>query len=239
LQQAFGPEFQEAGGMLKTGIYNPSISVEDVFGRLVAAYQNGLKTPVMRRLYPLDSAVDSALARMVAMAPRPAPGDVSGLVAVDSVRPKLHLKANFFASREGWDKLTSSPELAPVYESYVAQLLQPDSVGATGGREAAQRLSAASQKLFESFDARLSQEERERVIYYLLVGSANEDYRSMFMDGEASVLLSGWFGVVAVLDFTLLMNLSVWVDNLELLNALLPPPSGIQRRIARQIRPML
>ena len=77
LQQAFGPEFEAAGGLLKTGIYNPSMSVDDVYGRLIAAYQNGLATPVMRRLYPLDNAVDSALAQMVAMAPRPAPGDLS------------------------------------------------------------------------------------------------------------------------------------------------------------------
>jgi hypothetical protein len=239
LQQAFGPELQEAGGLLKTGIYNPSMSVEDVFGRLIAAYRNGLGTPVMRRLYPLDASVDSALVRMVAMAPRPAPGDVSGLGTVDSVRPKLHLKANFFASREGWDKLISSPELAPVYESYMARLLQPDSAGTTAGRDAARALSATSQRLYESFHAQLNQEERERVIYYLLVGSANEDYRSMFMDGEASVLLSGWFGVVSLLDFTLLLNLSVWVDDLELLDTLLPPPSGVQRRLARQLRPML
>lgn len=239
LQQTFGPEFEEAGGLLKTGIYNPSMSVDDVFGRLIAAYQNGMRTPVMRRIFPLDSAVDSALARMVAMAPRPTNGGLSGLGTADSVRPKLHLKANFFASREGWDKLTSSPALAPVYRAYVAQLLQPDSVSSSAGRDAARALSATSQQLFESFDAQLSQKERERVIYYLLVGSANEDYRSMFMDGEASVLLSGWFGVVGLLDFTLLLNLSVWVDDLDLLDALLPPPSGIQRHIAHEIRPLL
>ncbi len=239
MQQAFGPEFQEAGGMLKTGIYNPSMSVDDVIGRLTAAYSNGRRTPFLRRLFPLDSSVDSALVQMASMAPPRPQGDVSELATVDSVRPKLHLKANFFASREGWDKLISSPELTPVFQAYVAQLLRSDSGGTTEVREAAQGLSAASQKLFESFDGRLTEEESARVTYYLLVGSANEDYRSMFMDGEASVLLSGWFGVVGLLDFTLLVNLSVWVDDLDLLDALLPPPSGVQRHVARQVRPML
>ena len=172
--------------------------------------------------------------------PRRQRASLSGLGTVDSVRPKLHLKANFFASREGWDKLISSPELAPVFEAYVAQLLQPDSAGTTARyARRPRRFPRPASRLFESFDARLTQEERARVIYYLLVGSANEDYRSMFMDGEASVLLSGWFGVVGLLDFTLLVNLSVWVDDLDLLDALLPPPSGIQRRVARQVRPML
>ena len=80
---------------------------------------------------------------------------------------------------------------------------------------------------------------RERMVYYLLVGSANQDYRSMFMDGEASVLLSGWSGIVGLIDFGLLINLSTWVDDLALLDALLPPPSGFRRAIARTIRPAL
>jgi hypothetical protein len=72
-----------------------------------------------------------------------------------------------------------------------------------------------------------------------LIGSANQDYRSMLMDGEASVLLSGWSGVVGLIDFGLIMNLSVWIDDLEMLDALIPPPSGLQRALARQVRPAL
>jgi hypothetical protein len=59
------------------------------------------------------------------------------------------------------------------------------------------------------------------------------------MDGEASVLLSGWSGVVGLIDFSLIISLSVWIDDLEMLDALLPPPSGMQRSVARMIRPML
>ena len=80
---------------------------------------------------------------------------------------------------------------------------------------------------------------RARVAYFLIVGSANQDYRSMFMDGEASVLLSGWSGVVSLIDFALLMNLSVWIDDLEMLDALMPPPSGFQRGAARWLRPLM
>jgi hypothetical protein len=61
----------------------------------------------------------------------------------------------------------------------------------------------------------------------------------MLMDGEASVLLSGWSGVVGLIDFSLIVSLSVWIDDLEMLDALLPPPTPFQRGVARRIRPAL
>jgi hypothetical protein len=73
-------------------------------------------------------------------------------------------------------------------------------------------------------------------MYYLVMGSANADYRSLLMDGEASVLLSGWSGIIGVIDFSLISSLSVWIDDLEMLDALLPPPTGLQRLMARRIR---
>jgi hypothetical protein len=76
-------------------------------------------------------------------------------------------------------------------------------------------------------------------MYYLLLGSANADYRSMFMDGEASVLLSGWSGVVGLIDFSIIASLSVWIDDLEMLDALLPPPSDLQRAVTQRLRPAL
>jgi hypothetical protein len=58
----------------------------------------------------------------------------------------------------------------------------------------------------------------------------------MLMDGEASVLLSGWSGVVGLIDFSLISSLSVWIDDLEMLDALLPPPSDMLRGVARRLR---
>jgi phosphatidylserine/phosphatidylglycerophosphate/cardiolipin synthase-like enzyme len=80
---------------------------------------------------------------------------------------------------------------------------------------------------------------RERAAYYLIVGSANQDYRSMYLDGEASVLLAGRSAVVGLVDFALLAALSVWVEDVASLDALLPPPTGLQRLVARWVRPLL
>ncbi len=239
LQQQFGPELEATGGMLKTGIYNPGIGVSDVAARFSAAYRNGRRTPFLRRLFPIDVAVDTLLAHV---------GDAGLLQAMpvsplspvtERLAPKLHVKANFFATREGWDSLVSRPEMAPVLEAYIRQLARDPSAKDVSVRESAQMLSQASQQLVDAFTADLSAESRARVAYFLVLGSANQDYRSMFMDGEASVLLSGWSGVVGLIDFGLIVNLSVWVDDLTLLDELLPPPTALQRAVARQVRPAL
>jgi hypothetical protein len=126
-----------------------------------------------------------------------------------------------------------------VLESYFAQLMRPADADTSVAMATARNEMAASRRLVAAFQERLSPAERERVVYYLIVGSANQDYRSMFMDGEASMLLSGWSSVVSLVDFSLLVSLSVWVDDLALLDQLVPPPSSAQRKLARMARPAL
>jgi hypothetical protein len=224
LQQEFGSELEAAGGMLKTGIYNPGVGTHDAMSRFGAAYINARRTPFLRRLYPVYHMVDSLLKRVAS------PAGV-----IDTISPKLHLKASFLASREAWDSLVSGPEMEQVLQAYFEQIQRTE----RSAMQAAEGMNEAGKVLVSAFESRLSDAERSRVVYYLMVGSANQDYRSMFMDGEASVLLSGWSTVVSLLDFGLLANLSVWVDDLKLLDELLPPPSMVQRNIARWIRQAL
>lgn len=249
IQQELGLELEAGGGLLKTGIYNPGIGVQSVALRLDRAYRNGRMTPFMRRLFPVSPALDTMLVHLgqglqaLATGSVPAGTDpaelarLQALVVESPVAPKLHLKASFFASREAWDSLVSRPEMEEVVTAYLSQF--SSSQTGLGAREASDAISAAGQKLFRAFTDWLPPAMRERTMYYLLVGSANQDYRSMFMDGEASVLISGWSSVTSLVDFGLLVNLSVWVDDLGLLDELLPAPSGFQRGAARWLRPMM
>lgn len=231
LQQELGPELEAAGGMLKTGIYNPGIGVQEVGPRFKAAYENARRTPFLRRLFPLHPFVDSLLIHADEMLR----GVSGGVEPPGEIMPKLHLKANFFASREGWDSLVARPEMAQVLEAYLTPLADTT----VDPKAAAESLAAASEQLQANFSAVLSPEERARVMYFLMIGSTNQDYRSMYMDGEASVLLSGWSGVVSLVDFGLIMTLSVWIDDLDMLDALIPPPTDFQRGVSRHFRPLM
>lgn len=233
LQRELAPELEAVGGLIKTGIYSPGIGVQEVGRRFEAAYRNARRTPFLRRLFPVDSSVDNLLGQLLHIMQQEGLGTTPANGVPRAVAPKLHLKANFFATREGWDSLVSRPEIASVLKGY---LLHWSGIGA---RQAAESLSHASQQLVEAFRARLTSADRSRIAYYLIVGSANQDYRSMFMDGEASVLMAGWSGIVGLIDFGLIANLSVWVDDLTMLDQLLPAPSSFQRGMARWIRPLL
>ncbi len=235
LQNQLGPELEAGGGMLKTGIYNPGIGVEDVLGRFKAAYANARRTPFLRRLLPIDTTIDSLIVKLdkvmaaAGIAQRAAPGPARGAIV-----PKLHLKANFFASGFGWDSMVTRREVAGAVQAYVGQLL-----GGRSAREASDTLSLASQALVEGYLASRPQGDRPRAVYYLIVGSANQDYRSMYLDGEASVLLSGRSAVVGLVDFALLASLSVWVDDLQTLDDLLPRPRRSQLFLARWVSALL
>jgi hypothetical protein len=236
IQQEFGVELDDAGGLLRTGIYNPGINTEDVLARFTSAYRNARRTPFLRRLFPTDPSLDTLLAHAATMAP--ATDSAPLRPASPAQMPKLHLKASFFASRDAWDLLIRRPELTLVLQAYLAQLLGPRGDN-TDVMAPAAALTEASEALMTAFRASLTEEQRRSLVYYLMVGSANQDDRSMFMDGEASVLVSGWSGTVSLIDFALLINLSVWIDDLEMLDALMPPPSEFQRGAARWLRPLM
>ena len=234
-QQALAPEIVSGGGYLKTGIYNPGIGVHDVDRRFQAAYRNARRTPFIRRLLPLDPSVDTMLIAMLREF-RSQPGGSERdphLPDPDSVMPKMHLKANLLVTREGWDSLAMRPEVGDAIKAYIHM------VQTNGAPEAARLLSQASQRLVDRILAGRTRADSQRVAYFMTVGSANQDFRSMYLDGEATVLLSGRAAVVGFVDFALLASLCVWVDDLETLDDLLPPPGALHRRIARLIRPLI
>jgi hypothetical protein len=227
-------EIEASGGVLGVGLYNPGMGVGDVVARFHAAYVNARQTPFLVRLLPVDRMLDSLLVHLVDSMP-PLPADS----AAAAEAPKLHLKANFFATREGWNDLVRRPETVGVLRAYLRQLSRSGPEALVPVEELADSLSRASESLVQGFRASLDSATRERVAYWLIVGSPNQDDRSMFFDGEAAVLLSGWSGIIGLIDFTLIATLSTWVEDLGQLDALLPPAGGLRWRIARWARPLL
>ncbi len=102
-------------------------------------------------------------------------------------------------------------------------------------RELEPEFEALEDRFFGSMD----EETRSRADYVLFAGSHNQDYRSMIMDGEVELLVSGFGAVIGLEDFLLLPGLSKWIETEEELQALLPRPSSLRRRLARIIRSAL
>jgi hypothetical protein len=102
-------------------------------------------------------------------------------------------------------------------------------------RDIPEELSEATTKLLNSYEDSLTQEEKDRVIYYLTVGSQNQDYRGMIMDAEAAAVVSGYYSLVALVDLFFISSLTTWVHDVQELDELLPPESGWRRWVGRYI----
>lgn len=223
------------GGLLKVGLYAPQRGVADIAGRFRQA--NGDLPDWAGEVFPENPAAAAVMENVDAILD--SLGYEVKYFTGDSevAKPKIHLKANFFASWTAWEALVTSPELANLVRAQIEYLAHQ--AGGDAGdssardvRDAPERLRSAWLRLIENMLTRLAPEQREGLIYYFTVGSTNMDYRSMVMDGEVQVNLAGWQSLFGFLDFFMLPGLCEWVETTEELDALLPPPSGITRYIA-------
>ncbi|MBI2403707.1 MAG: hypothetical protein HYV20_13425 [Gemmatimonadetes bacterium] len=231
------PEFAQAGGLLRVGIYRPEAGVDDLGYRLAAFHQALERYDFLRDLYPFDPGVSRMLDSVVATSPlaRRA-GPAAGAESVVALHPKLHFKGFLYVSREAWSGLMSGP-MALGFREYLLQrsrqLREGAEVGETAMADAMQLIGALA--INPVLDT-LPQEEVSRWAFFLQVGSPNHNYRSMVMDGEAAVFVSGWTSLYALPDFVLLTGLVVWIDDQGELDQLLPRPSGLKRTLARWFR---
>jgi hypothetical protein len=82
----------------------------------------------------------------------------------------------------------------------------------------------------------LDREARERVVFYTLMGSQNQNSRSMVIDAEVGFLVSGWPAIIPYLDFITIAGQSVWVEDPSELDGLLPRDGGWKRRVVDWFR---
>jgi hypothetical protein len=168
-------------------------------------------------------------------------------------KPKLHLKANFFASGPAWDRLMRHPGLPRMlmlHTEYVARQSMFETERSEDEaqtplddlpdvRSAPEGLTEAWIGIVTSMLDGATREERESIAYYFTVGSVNLDYRSMVLNAETMVIATRWQALAGFADFLLLPGLCEWVDTQEQLDVLLPPPSGLRRTISNFIRILL
>jgi hypothetical protein len=232
LQNGLKQEIEAEGGILKTGLYAPNVGVGDLAGRIRQG--RALDEPWLREIYPGNPAIREAVDEMLPMLDD-VEYSVEYLVAADSSdSPKLHLKANFFITPDAWDVLMAQPEWGPLATEYLKYLARQTGPAESRpvGREVPEALMKAVYDLSVAVEGQFAPEQLDHQFAYFTVGSTNMDYRSMVMDGEVQITMQGWSSLAGLIDFTFLVGLCEWVDTLEELDALLPPPGGMVRSMA-------
>jgi hypothetical protein len=246
LEEALEDEIREAGGLLKVGIYHPEAPVGDLAARFGVFGPDRPAPDWFRELFAFHPQVASVGARVGPMleAMQFRPDYLGGDEAVDpmAVRPRLHLKGHFIASADVWESVVRQPSLAPALEAYVAlrarsmehwrhDLFDPIGMSDDVIRRMRGVLAAGWG------DGRPGTP--EEAVAYLTVGSPNQDYRSLMLDGEAMVVVSGVHALVGFFDFVVIAGQCRWVESLEELQELLPEPGNVKRLLARWIKTLL
>jgi hypothetical protein len=238
VQNLMKTEIEDAGGMFRVGIYDARYGVGNVKENIRAFERGAAQSELFHRVFPFDPSVYELIASI---------GDTLSVAGfepayltedVEQRRPKLHLKAQFFASHEAIYSLVPLEEWKPVVDAYLrarAQQLRvrENYVSAKALREG---LSEAARPLAKRWQENATPEEKEDSFFFLTVGSHNMDYRGKFMDGEVSVIVAGTDALLAYIDFASIMARTTWIDSVDQLNELLPEKTGSARWISRFIK---
>ena len=133
---------------------------------------------------------------------------------VDDRKPKLHLKAQLFLSREA-EEILKKLDWPTLVDAFLTQSMKQ--VHDRSQYVSAKQAWIANEHLWdEQLDALVATttpEERARAIAYLSVGSHNMDYRGLMMDGEVLYVTASRGVLPGMLDLVVLLGLCDWVDD--------------------------
>ena len=235
LKQWLAEPIEKAGGMLKTGIYDIDIAVSDMPASVRVVVEHLQKYPWLLEVMPFSP----ELSELLLNADEEFGRYVVGYLFNDAVdrKPQLHLKTNFFATWEAWGRLLSQPGFRDVVYTYGVQqaILEEHRKEYTDIRPTYQPVKESILAVMEPWRDGLNPEVSARVAAYFMVGSYNQDYRSMFMDGEAVLLMSGTDALFGIFDSIYLLGTATWVETLAELEELLPEQSEFKWTLGRVI----
>ena len=236
VRRIMGDEIAASGGHLRIGLYTRAAPSGDTLSKIRESAEGLRKYPFLQEEFPMPTGTarlfDEVAADLEAKGYKPlyiAAGTREG-------RPKMHRKTQLFAMRGALRQYADIPE---VVESLRDQL------------SARAKTTANPVSVFEQehpLDTARPVLERmrkeplpgtEHGIYYLTVGSKNQDPRSAVLDGETALVVAGPWALVGYSDFLLLVSATTWVENEAELTKLIPVEEEKARKIGRLIQKVL
>jgi hypothetical protein len=230
-------EIESAGGMFKVGIYDLDIDVFDIIGRGKTFVEGIEKIDWYDDVFPFDSETIKEFKGLVEYLE--SQGFEPTYLAQDQEKrkPQLHFKAQFFGSFHGLTSMLDVPGWEQLIREYLlvrAKALESDVFISV--KDLSSEYSEEALEMIDDWYSSLSPEQHENMIFYLTVGSHNQDYRSKIQDGEVTYVVSHIYSIIAYIDFIGLMGRTTWVGSVEEMEELLPRFSGFWYKIGRYIK---
>jgi len=216
------------------------VDVKDLRGRIAKAVGTYERYPFLRDLTHMDDERIQNAAQAANEALDREGYEVHHYVEDAKPRwPQLHLKAQFYASSEAWDtffSLAAALDTGGAFVTAWARQLSNETAEPTEFQEA---MAPYVEKVRESITGQMPEEELEKAIVYLGVGSQNMDYRGMYLDGEVTYISTHGGVLTGVLDLLHVIEVSDWVDDVDTLDEYMGSYGWITRHIARWATPLM
>jgi hypothetical protein len=240
-ERVLGLQLEEVGGVYKGGMYDTDVDVANLPAR-AAAVADGFRSKAwMRDILPVGPELLSVYDEAGAIfAEATGGGDIEYLS--DELggirRPKLHLKTNFFISREVLEIFLQHPAFVEFAREFVAErsLDAVTRADYRDVRELNQKLGEPFRELLRDISGEYGPEVAGRSAGYFIVGSSNQDYRSMMMDGEAAVILAHRSAMNGFFDSIGIAAGATYPETIEDLNRYLPYMTGMKWKLSRWIK---
>ncbi len=233
-------QIEEVGGLYRGGLYDTDVDVGNLPARAKLVADGLRSTPWIRELLPASPKLLSVYDDVGELF-----AEATGGREVDYVsdelggvrRPMLHLKTNFFITGPVLDVVLRSPAFASFARDFMIQR-SLDVVSRSEYRDVRELSLSLSDEFYRLIDE--LREEHPGIagegIGYFVVGSSNQDYRSMMMDGEVALALAGRPIVVGLFDSIGLAAAATYPRSLDELNEYLPYYTGMKWKLSRWIK---
>ncbi len=229
-------EIEAQGGHLRVGLYTRSARADDNLSLFRDTARRLRETPWLVEEFPMPPRIagflDDEADALEAQGYEPffiAPGTREG-------RPKMHRKTQLFATKSALRTLADRPAFTEALRRY----LDRDSRGTA---------DPASLLALETPLGPRSPEGRrpgktlppgaEDALYYLMVGSKNQDPRSAFLDGETSYVVAGPWSLYYYPGFLFLVANTTWIEAQAQLDELISVEEEKARGLSRMIRKVI
>ena len=229
-------EIAREGGHLRVGLYTRAARSDDNLSALREMSRRLQAHPWLIEEFPMPRNLASFLEeegdKLEAQGYKPqfiAKGTREG-------RPKMHRKTQFFATRRALRAVADMPALLEGLRRHIE-------VGAKGTADPVSLLEEGS-PLGPAGPvlSRLIKDpppEARDALYFLTMGSKNQDTRSAVLDGENSFLVAGPWSLVYYPDFMALMTNTTWIEKQEDLDELISVEETKAYKLGRKIRKVL
>jgi hypothetical protein len=230
------------GGLLKVGVYSPTFQVTDIKAKLDAFKETAKRHAWFRELYDFEPQVYAAFEKLSIELQGQNERWQRMLQLEDPGVSKLHLKANFLASKEAWAglmHLDGWPEILRAFLQRRVWQVENRDRALSDLDAAAPDVIDVGQPMIDRWLAELTPAEREPLVLYLMLGSHNQNYRSMLLDGEDAFVVAGTNINAGLFDLAALTGQVHWVEDVKELSRFYPRRSSLMIRLASWLRTLL